>query len=45
MSVFLAYIFKPFILLAVLGFTGSIAWILRKVMKPGKLKETLLSRI
>lgn len=42
---FLAYILKPFIVFAVLCLTGIIAWCLRKWMKPGKLKDTLLSRI
>lgn len=45
MSVFLAYIFKPFLIFGVLCFTGVIAYLLRKFMKPGKLKEVLLSRI
>jgi hypothetical protein len=45
MSVFAAYIFKPFLIFSVLCFTGVIAWFLRRHMKPSKLKEFLLSRI
>jgi predicted PurR-regulated permease PerM len=49
MSVFLAYILKPFILVAVLLFAYFLGWPIRKwlhkKLKPGTLKDRLLTRI
>ena len=49
MSVFFAYLLKPFILVALFVVATVIAWPLRKFLekklKPGKLKDRLLTRI
>ena len=49
MSVFLAYILKPFIIVALLLVAYFIGWPIRKwlsvKLKDGKLKERLLTRI
>lgn len=45
MTVFLAYILKPFILVAVLVLVWPAQWAVRKWMRPSKLKDLLLSRI
>jgi len=49
MSVFWAYVLKPFILVVLFGTAAIIAWPihkwLHKKMKPGKWKDKLLTRI